>query len=43
MKSSKTLLNNIENKGEEFNIVLQEWERCIAVSSFKGTTKIYSR
>ena len=38
-----TLLNTIENKEEEFYIVLQEWEGCIAISTFKGATKIYSR
>lgn len=28
MGISKTLLNNIRNKEEEFNIVLQEWKGC---------------
>lgn len=43
MEISKTLLNTIENKGEEFNIVLQEWERCATGSTFKGAAEIYSR
>ena len=30
MMISKTLLNNIRDKEEEFNIVLQEWKGCIA-------------
>ena len=30
MAISKTLLNNITNKEEELNIVLQEWKGCIA-------------
>lgn len=42
MKGSKTLLNNIENKEEEFHIVLQEWEGCTTSRTFKGTAKIYS-
>ena len=43
MEISKTLLNNSENKEEEFYIVLQEWKGCIASSAFKGTAKVYSR
>jgi hypothetical protein len=30
MAISRTLLNNIRNKEEEFYIVLQEWKGCIA-------------
>lgn len=30
MAISKTLLNYIGNKEEEFSIVLQEWKGCIA-------------
>ena len=43
MKSSKTLLTNIENKEEEFDIVLQEWEGCTTGCAFKGAAKVYSR
>ncbi len=43
MISSKALLNNNENKEEEFYIVLQEWEGCTASSTFKGAAKVYSR
>ncbi len=28
MSGFKTLKNNIENKGEDFNFVLQEWKGC---------------
>ena len=42
MGISKTLLNNIRNKEEEFNIVLQEWKGCIAWEAFKGASKVYS-
>ena len=43
MKISNTLLNTIENKEEEFYIVLQEWKGRITSGTFKGATKIYSR
>ena len=43
MRNSIVLLVNIKNNGEEFNIVLQEWEGYSAGDAFKGIAKIYSR
>ena len=43
MEISNALLNIIENKEEEFYIVLQKWEGCIASVTFKGAAKVYSR
>ena len=43
MRNSIVLLVNIENNGEEFNIVLQEWEGYSTRGAFKGTAKVYSR